>query len=241
MAHLLGTDPDGSVVAEIDGEVVGVGLALRRGPVWFLSLLTVDPARQGAGVGARLLEHCLRTREGADLAYLCASRDPRALRRYARAGFVLRPALRAAGPVDRSGLPAGTGVREGDWDRDAELVDALVTAQRGASLRPEVPLLLRYGVRPLLVEGPSGRGCALLREDGVMLLAADDRDVAVRLLRAGLAEGPADAEVEWLTAEQDWAVDVVLEAGLPLLPGGALAVRGSAGPMAPYLPSGAYG
>ena len=242
VAHLLLTDPDGAAVAERDGEVVGVTLALRRGPLWFLSLLTVDPGQQGAGVGARLLEHALRTSKGASVGYLCASRDPRALRRYARAGLALQPGDRAAGTVDRSALVADPGVREGDWDRDAELVDACVAAQRGVGMLDDLPVLLDAGARPLLLEGPDGRGCVVLRSNGdVMWLAAETEATAGRLLRAALAQPEGETEVEWVTARQAWAVDALLDARLPLLPGGSLALRGGLGPMAPYLPSGAYG
>ena len=47
--HLIGTDPDGCWVAEEDGAPVGLALALRRGPMWFLSLLAVAPDRQSRG------------------------------------------------------------------------------------------------------------------------------------------------------------------------------------------------
>jgi hypothetical protein len=46
--------------------------------------------------------------------------------------------------------------------------------------------------------------------------------------------------VDFLDAQQDWAIDVVLEAGLKLVPAGAICVRGDVGPMRPYIPSGAY-
>ena len=42
IAHLQHTDPESAWVAEINGTVVGCGLALVREGMWFLSLLMVD-------------------------------------------------------------------------------------------------------------------------------------------------------------------------------------------------------
>jgi hypothetical protein len=44
----------------------------------------------------------------------------------------------------------------------------------------------------------------------------------------------------WITAEQQWAVEVVALAGLRLVPSRALCVRGRPGPLHPYLPSGPF-
>ncbi len=57
--HLLAFDPLGGVVAEVGGEVVGIGWVHLRGPVATVGPLAVDPAHQGRGVGRRLLERCL--------------------------------------------------------------------------------------------------------------------------------------------------------------------------------------
>jgi ribosomal protein S18 acetylase RimI-like enzyme len=56
-------------------------------PHWYLPLIGVDPARQGQGLGARLMKHVLREfdRDGA-LAYL-ESTNPRNVSLYLRHGF----------------------------------------------------------------------------------------------------------------------------------------------------------
>ncbi len=46
--------------------------------------------------------------------------------------------------------------------------------------------------------------------------------------------------MDFLDARQGWAMDVVLTAGLELVVGGAVCVRGELGPLRPYLPNGAY-
>lgn len=82
------TDPGGAWVAVDRGEVVGIGLASVRGPLWFLSLLAVAPAHQGRGLGRRLLDVTLRYAEGCPAAWVLASPDPRALRRSDRSPYL---------------------------------------------------------------------------------------------------------------------------------------------------------
>lgn len=235
VAHLQRTDPDGAWVVEEAGTVVGAGLALRREQVWFLSLLVVDPDRQGRGAGARLLEACLRTADGARGSYLCSSQDPRALRRYVRAGFALRPGLDARGPVDRSLLRPAPGVREGDWARDGDRLDDVGRALRGAPYGPDLQVLAQH--RLLVARG----GAAVVREGRVVLVGAEDPGTAALLLRAALAEAGPEVEVDAVTGDQPWAVQELVAAGLPLRPGTSVCVRGDVGPLAPYLPGGAYG
>lgn len=237
VTHLLATDPDGVLVADDGGELVGVSLALRRGPLWFLSLLAVHPARQAQGLGGRLLAAALRTAEGAPAGLIMSSSDPKALRRYGRAGFALLPGYDATGPVDRALLPAVEGVTDGDWDADGERVDALATALRGGPYGPDLDAYRAAGARLLVAAG----GFALLRAGGLAALGARDPATATALLWAALAEGGAEAEIDALTQAQQWAVEVALAARLSLQPGSSLCVRGAVGPLTPYLPDGAYG
>jgi GNAT superfamily N-acetyltransferase len=243
IAHLQRTDPDGAWVAERDGRVVGVALSLRRGPLWFLSLLAVDLAEQGRGLGARLLEAAERTADGARVALLCASSDPKALRRYGLSGFALAPSYVVTGHVDRSLLPALPGVREGSWDDDRDLVERVVTQQRGAPYGPDLDWLRDQGIRLLVTDGPRGTGYAGVGvSPGPQLLAATTPAAAQDLMWASLAEGEGDVEVEPVTGAQQWAVEVALAARLTLRPGSeSLCVRGTPGPMSPYLPSGIFG
>ena len=73
-------------------------------------------------------------------------------------------------------------------------------------------------------------------------LAAFDDAAAAALLRTVLARVPdgTDAEVEWLTGAQQWAIDVAVAARLELRTGGAVFLRGEVGTFRPYLPGGAY-
>ena len=241
VAHLQRTDPDGAWVAELDGRVVGVALAARREDLWFLSLLTVEPALQGAGTGRRLLDAALRTAHDARAGLILSSEDPRALRGYARAGFALHPGYSVLGPVDRSLLPAVPGVRPGDYADDRDLVEDVVRSRRGAGLGPDLDAIRDAEVRLLVIDGPQGSGFALAAGSGVRGVAATTPAAAQSLLWAALAEVGEEATVEFLTADQQWAIEVVVAAGLPLRPGSSVCTRGRLGPLAPYLPSGAFG
>jgi len=239
--HLQATDPGGAWVAEDGGRPVGVTLASRRGPLWFLSLLTVAPAGQGRGTGRLLLDAALRTAEDAGAALICSSEDPRALHRYGSAGFALQPAFRARGTVERARLPTVDGVREGSFDDDRDLVDALAVEVRGAPVGPDLDASAAVpGARLLVAEGAQGRGYAVVRGSSVRPLAATTPAAARALLVTGLAALDGEVTVDFVTGGQQWAVGVLLELRLPFRPVESLAVRGFA-PTGPYLPDGAYG
>lgn len=236
------TDPDGSWLAEQDGQPVGLALALRRGQLWFLSLLAVAEGLQGVGVGARLMEAALGTYDGASSGLITCSRDPRALRRYQLAGFALQPCFAAGGWLDRALVPASLGVRAGDLARDRDLCEDVATRQRGSGHGGDLDAMLATGHALHVAERGRDRGFACAQDGRVVLLGATAPALAAGLLWAALAEaGEAEVTVPWLTARQQWALDVVLAARLSLTMQGAVAVRGAPGPLSPYLPSGAWG
>jgi predicted N-acetyltransferase YhbS len=236
IAHLQRTDPESAWVAEEDGEVVGCALALVREGMWFLSLLMVDPPQQSKGLGRALLDATLTT--ATDRSWILSTAAPSALRRYRRAGFDLVPCLTARGVVDRALLPV-VAVREGTWEEHGELVDEVTRKVRGAGLREDLGYLADGGFRVLVADG----GYAVLRPaGGLMSMGATDPAVAQELLWAVLAEsGDGPVTVDWLAHDQQWAVDVCLDARMALVAGeGHVLLRGQP-PMSPYLPGGALG
>lgn len=241
-AHLQRTDPDGAWVA-VDGDaIVGVALSLRRGPMWFLSLLVVATDLQARGVGKALLDASLRTAADARGAWILSSSDPKALRRYALEGFALHAGFTARGQLDRSLLPGGLGVRDGDWALDGALVDDVVTGLRGAPYGPDLEAMQATGQQLLVAEDGADRGFLVVRSGTVSTLGASSPALAQRLLWEGLARAEKpEVEVDWLTADQQWAIEVALAARLPLGPGPSVCRRTALGPLAPFLPSGAYG
>jgi GNAT superfamily N-acetyltransferase len=239
ISHVRRTDPGGAWLAERGGKVVGVALAILREGIWGLSLLAVAGDQQGRGIGSQLLAEALAYGHDARGGIILSSVDPRAMRSYARAGFALRPCICASGPVDRSRLPSGLRARPGDPADDRATCDAASRAVRGAAHGPDLSTMVELGGDLVVIDG---KGFALRRDGEVLVLAAHDEDTARDLLWSILAAVPPSvaAQVDFITAEQGWAVDVALAAGLALHPDGPVCVRGVMGPMAPYLPNGAF-
>jgi GNAT superfamily N-acetyltransferase len=237
LRRVLATDPEGAWVAERDGTVVGCALAIVREGVWGLSLFVVHPEAQGAGVGRGLLARAYEYGRGARGRVVLSSKDPRALASYARLGLALHPCVMAVGRP--RGLAVPPDVRPGSPQEDRPLLDAVDRAVRGAAHGDDIAVLAQGGRRLLVAPG---RGYAVVDGRMVRLLAAFDEDGARDLLRAALASPDGgEAMVEWISAAQNWAVGVCLEAGLSLVPSsGAVFLDGDVGPFAPYLPSGAY-
>jgi GNAT superfamily N-acetyltransferase len=237
LRRVLESDPGGCWVCDDgDGELTGAGLAILREGVWGLSLLVVRPGRQSAGLGSELLSRTLAYGDGARGGIILASLDPRALRAYARAGFALHPTVSASG-VPR-GVAAAPEVRP--FTRaDHELAAAVDRAVRGAAHGADLDAMAAGGCE--LLTFPE-RGYAVHRAGEVKALAAFDAQAAAALLRTVLARVPESgkAQVDWLTGSQQWAIDVAVAARLELRAGGAVMLRGDAGPFHPYLPSGAY-
>lgn len=238
IAHLLATDPSGSFVAVEGDEVVGLAQAFVREGLWVLSLLGTAPSSQDRGVGRALVERALASGDPSGPGLILSSRDPRAVRRYARAGFAVHPAVTAWGRVQRRVQPPTPVVRNGDSD-DLELAAAVDRRVRGASHGPDLNQLLDGGDQLLVLDD---RGYAVARGGRPILLAAIDEDAAGRLLCAALARAGEEeiVEVNWLTAPQQWAVRIALDAGLELHPVGPVMVRGRPLPPHPYIPNGAY-
>jgi GNAT superfamily N-acetyltransferase len=235
-ARYLELDPDGAWVAEVEVEIVGTSIAILREDIWGLTLFAVAEEHQAMGIGRGLLDAALAYGEGARGGWIMSSEDPKALRRYALAGFDLRPCVAAAGML-RLDLPQVTAEEP---DRATALAHAapISRAVRGASHGDDLGLMLDSGCRMLTLE----RGFAIHEEGTVRILAALDDDTATRLLRACFAQAPrgATVQVDLLTAGQDWAIRPCLEAGLALTSGGAVFTRGDVGPMRPYVPTGAW-
>ncbi|MGW4891097.1 GNAT family N-acetyltransferase [Kitasatospora sp. NPDC004240] len=240
--HLARTDPQGCWLAEVDGEPVGAVLSLRREGVWVLTLFVVVPEAQGRGLGRLLLERAAAYGRGCLRGMLCASPDPAAARRYRLAGFTLHPAMRLTGPVDRSGLidPGDIPVHPGNGTH-RHLLDSVDRRLRGAAHGPDHAMMLGHFEELLVADALAGSGYCYRDGGEIKLLAATSKRIAVRLLREALARVPegTDAVVGFVTAEQEWALDVGLEVGLSPHTRGYLGLRGMR-PPTPYLPDGGY-
>jgi hypothetical protein len=112
---------------------------------------------------------------------------------------------------------------------------------RGGAYEPDDLAFLLQARPGLVLQAVAGRGFVLHDADGSpTLLCARDDDAAADLVWSAFAAGTPGASVhlDFLTAGQDWAIAVALEAGLALSPEGPVFTRGAVGPLRPWLPSG---
>jgi GNAT superfamily N-acetyltransferase len=239
IAHLQRTDPGGAWVADDGGEIVGLALALVREGVWGFSLFGVHPDRQGQGIGRQLLDAALGYAEGCRGAIILSTTDPRAMRRYALAGFDTLPAVTFAGVPDRSAIPGGLRTRPASAADDRELCDEISRHVRGAAHGPDLEAMEHVGCQ-LFVHDDGG--WAAVRDGSPVLVAARDDAIATDLLWSVLAVAPPgeSVHVDFVRSGHDWAVQTCLAARLSMSPEGPVFVRGDVGPFRPYLPSGAY-
>jgi GNAT superfamily N-acetyltransferase len=236
--HLLETDPGGCWVAEHDGRVEGVALALVREGVWGFSLFGVAEALQGRGVGRDLFLRSWAYGADARGHMILSSTNPPAMGIYARTGLPIRPCVAFGGIPDLERAPALDGVEEAG-EAGIPLADAIGRELRGAGHGRDLPVPMAHGARLLVFED---RAFALARGGNIIMLGARDERAAQRMLWAlFVTAGPgATVNVDFITAGQDWALPVCLDARLQLSPDGPMFAGGRLGSLTPYIPSGAY-
>jgi GNAT superfamily N-acetyltransferase len=243
--HFLHTDPEGSWVAEDEGIVVGMSQSFVREDYWTLSQLGTLPGRQGQGLGRELLRLALIHGDPHSPGTIQCSRDPKAMALYTSFGFVLHPVVAAWGAMRPGSVerPAEVVRYEPDavTERELDIVTAIDRKVRGSGRSADIVSMLAQPGHRLLLLGEDGY--AVARDDRIVALGARDETAATLVLKAMLAEAPAGEtiEINWLTSAQQWAIRVVIEAGIELQPYGPVMVRGMDGPPSPYIPSGGYG
>ena len=238
--HMLRHDAGGCWVAEDRSGLVGVAVALKRDLTWILATYVVRPDLQGRGVGRQLLEAALVHGRGCLRGMLSASPDPRAARHYRLAGFTLHPTMLLTGTVSREALPVVERVREGNA-RDIDLMNSVDRQVRDSAHGVDHEVLSSL-YRVVVVDRTTGSGYAYVESGGgPYLLAANNRRTATDLLWETLAaSSPAEpVTIGRVTASNEWALDVGMEARLDLHSNGYLGLRHMKPPM-PYLPSGHF-
>jgi GNAT superfamily N-acetyltransferase len=243
-AHTLATDPDRFLVAtRADGgtapdRVVAFGSAVQRGPLWFLSMLFVDPAEQARGLGRRLLND-LRAPHGrsaaadGDAAWLGTVTDsaqPISNGLYASLGIVPRMPLFNLVGRPRAGwraeslpdgirveplAPAGApGLREGT----ASEIDAFDRVLLGFAHRQDHAFTLRERPAAFTYRGPEGRllGYGYASEVGRIgpVAVADAALMGPALGHLLTAIEPRGASAIWLPGGATGAMATALDAGL---------------------------
>jgi GNAT superfamily N-acetyltransferase len=232
---LVRRDPGGSWVAEDEQGIAGCALALRREDVWGLSLLVVRPGLQSGGVGSELLRRAYDYGADARGKIILSSPDPRAMRAYHRLGLALHPAVLAKGEPRDVAAPAD--VRLGTAD-DLPFTAEVDRHVRGGAHGDDIRTQLEMGQTLLIAPG---RGYAVHGDGALRLLAAFDPGGARDLLRAVFAQATGKVVVNFITAAQQWAIEVCMEAKVDLhTDTGVVFLGGDVGPFSPYIPSGAF-
>lgn len=243
--HFLGTDPGGSWVAQDGGTVIGMSQSFVRENYWILSQLGTVPGRQGHGVGRELLRLALSHGDPHSPGTIQCSRDPKAMALYTSFGFVLHPVVAAWGVMRPRSVVRPPEVQRFEPDevteRELDVIAAVDRKVRGSARSVDIVSMLSQPGNRLLLH--ADQGYAVARDERIVTLGARHEESATLVLRAMLAEAPAGEtiEINWLTSAQQWAIRVVVEAGIELQPYGPVMVRGMDGPPKPYIPSGGYG
>ena len=117
-------------------------MALVRDGVWGLSQLAVAPAAQGRQVGRKLIDAALDYGDDVRGRLIASSPDPRALRRYRRAGLDLLPCVCCRRRARRRVDPRRPAVAAGTLPGDQALCDRVSRHVRGAAHGSDVGALL---------------------------------------------------------------------------------------------------
>lgn len=236
--HLQATDPEGFWVSENNGAITGFTQAARRGPLWVLAHLFVDPFSQSTGIGVALLDRAIRFGDGCASGIIASSPDPRAIRSYAKLpGFELHPRLAAVGTVrDRPLWGPDLNVRSGSH-QDLSLAADIDLRLRAAPHDSDLTCLLGDGAEMRVVPE---RGYAVVAPGEILLLAALDVESASALLLSVVQEHAGrNLRLPHLTEAHQWAMRIAVDAGLTLRPWGPLLTR-RLHPSATYLPHTAF-
>jgi GNAT superfamily N-acetyltransferase len=158
LSYLLSSDYIYSVVAEVDGRVVGSNFLWEHSIIAGVGPITIDPAVQNVALGRRLMEEVMRRareRRFAGVRLVQAAYHNRSLSLYTKLGFDTREPLSvlqgpaiglklpgyAVRPAEESDLDACNGLclKVHGYDRGAELLEAIeqgtaTVAERGGRI-----------------------------------------------------------------------------------------------------------
>jgi GNAT superfamily N-acetyltransferase len=230
--HTLATDPARFMVAERRGRVgrrrvVAFGSAVERGPLWFLSMLFVEPGEQARGLGRALLARLLPAElDGRVLATCTDSVQPISNALYASLGIVPRMPLfnllgRPRPDIPWPGLPDGIAVERivdgARWRADRE-VAALDRSLLGFAHPQDHAFVLDEPRRAFAYRNSSGElaGYGYAGDVGRVgpIAVTDPRLLAPVLAHLLAAVEPRGASSVWLPGAAGEAIEASIRAGL---------------------------
>ena len=231
-AHTMATDPSRFVVAERRKragrrQVVAFGSAVERGPLWFLSMLFVEPGEQARGVGRGLLAQILPAPLDSRVLATCTdSAQPISNGLYASFGIVPRMPLfnligRPRPGFDWPALPTGVVAKRvaeyEAWRGDPE-VHALDRSILGFAHPEDHAFVLGEPRRAFTYRAPDG-GLVAYGYAGdvgrVGPIAVTDPALLAPVLGHLLAAvEPRGASSVWLPGDAGEAIRVAIRAGL---------------------------
>lgn len=148
LAGLIAAPDVYGVVAEADGRIIGSNFLDERGPIHGLGPITVDPADQNSGVGARLMDAVLehgRARGQAGIRLLQSGYHNRSLSLYAKLGYDVREHVSCFQGEPIGALRRGYAVRTAT-SGDLAACDALCAEVHGHARHGEVASAVEQGV-----------------------------------------------------------------------------------------------
>ena len=231
--HTRATDPDRFLVAErsADGgerRVVAFGSAVDRGPLWFLSMLFVEPGEQASGIGRALLDELLPSKlDGRVLATNTDSAQPVSNGLYT----TLRHRAPDAAVQRRGAATAGIRLARAPGrraDRARREPWRLARERRARRVRRRAPRLRARGGPPVRPGGAASRlrdPQRRRRAPGIRLRRRDRPRWPDRCLRAGAPRARswaccsrrssrAGASAVWLPGAADDVLATAIRAGL---------------------------
>ena len=204
------------IVAELDGEIVGTGVASANGPVGWVGTIWVDPDHRGHGLGRALTQQVIDDLEqmGCRTLVLVATDEGRPL--YERMGFELQTHYRILeAPGLEPGETAGDGAVRPFRGED---LDSLIALDRTATGEARGHVIARFAdatstkvfdvdgeIRGSVIRAPWGGGATI----------APDPDDAMRLLEARRrSSGPNGRVRVGLLEENTTGLERLAAAGL---------------------------
>jgi GNAT superfamily N-acetyltransferase len=147
VGSLLSRDDVYSVVAEVDGQVVGSNFLWENGTIAGVGPITIDPAAQNVAVGRRLMEDVLRRAEEWNIAgvrLVQAAYHNRSLSLYTKLGFDARePLSNLQGPAINQQI-SGYDVRPAT-EEDLDACNQVSLKVHGYHRGPELLEAIRQG------------------------------------------------------------------------------------------------